>query len=509
LGPDLLVGDIFSNAARAVPQRVAAVLAEEEVTFSDLDCSANRTARALARLGVGRGDHLVVWSATSLDTLPVFAAAAKLGAVFAPMTAGLAVEEGVAMAGTVRPAVLLSDTERSAQGVEVATRLGAQVFDITGLCPVSRPDRSGAPLAGSPLLAELAAVEEDSDLQCPDLRETDPHVIFFTSGSTGRPKGVVISHRVSYLRSHPGALLEPRGAMVCPYPLFHMGAWTIAMQQWQARERVVLLPSFDASTLCRAIERHRATRINGIPAIWRRLLDHLAQPEGLHADLSSVRVADTGTSATPIELLEAIRAALPGALLRVFYGSTEAGPVAMLEDADIRNKPGRCGRVVPTAEVRLAPTGEVLVRGPLLFDGYFDDERSTHDAFEDGWFRTGDLAVTDDEGYLTIIGRARDVIRTGGETVAPAEVEDVLTGHPAVADVAVVGLPDVQWGEIVCAVIVPAAGTGAPSLDDLRSYCGSRLARFKHPRRLVLVESIPRTESTNQVQRRLLIEQLS
>jgi acyl-CoA synthetase (AMP-forming)/AMP-acid ligase II len=509
LGSDLLVGDIFSNAARGVPHRVAAALGEAEVTFADLDASANRTARALARLGVGRGDRLVVWSATSLDTLPVFAAAAKLGAVFAPMTAGLAVEEAVAVAATVRPAVLLADAERSAPGVEVAARLGARVCDITGLSPASRLDESGGAIEGSPSLATLAAAEEDSQVPCPDLRETDPHVIFFTSGSTGRPKGVVISHRVSYLRTHPGALLEPRGAMVCPYPLFHMGAWTIAMQQWQARDRVVLLPAFDAPTLCRAIERHRATRMNGIPAIWRRLLDHLGQPEGRGVDLSSVRVADTGTSATPIELLEAIRAALPGAMLRVFYGSTEAGPVAMLEDADIVERPGSCGQVVPTAEVRLAPTGELLVRGPLLFSGYFDDDRSTQDAFEDGWFRTGDLAVADDEGYLTIIGRARDVIRTGGETVAPPEVEEALAGHPAVADVAVIGLPDVQWGEIVCAVVVPAAGTRPPSLDELRSYCGSRLARFKHPRRLVLVEAIPRTESTSQVQRRLLVEQLS
>jgi acyl-CoA synthetase (AMP-forming)/AMP-acid ligase II len=509
LGSDLLVGDIFSNAARAVPHRVAAALGEAEVTFSDLNSSANRTARALARLGVGRGDCLVVWGATSLDTLPVFAAAAKLGAVFAPMTAGLAVEEAVAMAATVRPAMVLADRERSGPGVEVAGRLGARVFDITGLSPGSGPDPADRPPHGTPPLAALAVVEDDSDVHCPDMREVDPHVIFFTSGSTGKPKGVVISHRVSYLRSYPGALLEPRGAMVCPYPLFHMGAWTIAMQQWQARDRVVLLPSFDASTLCEAIERHRATRINGIPAIWRRLLDHLAQPEGRSVDLSSVRVADTGTSATPIELLEAIRTALPGAILRVFYGSTEAGPVAMLEDDDISKKPGSCGRVVPASEVRLAPTGEVQVRGPLLFTGYFDDESSTRDAFEDGWFRTGDLAVTDREGYLTIIGRARDVIRTGGETVAPAEVEEVLAGHPDVTDVAVVGLPDAQWGEIVCAVVVPGTGTKPPSLEDLRSFCGPRLARFKHPRRLVLVETIPRTESTNQVQRRLLVEQLS
>jgi acyl-CoA synthetase (AMP-forming)/AMP-acid ligase II len=511
LARDLLIGDVFRSAASAVPHRVAAALGDAELSYAEIEESSNRAARALARSGIGSGDRIVVWSTTALDTVPVFAGAAKLGAVFAPMNAGLSVEEATAMAATIRPSAILVDAERSVPGAEVAARIGAAALSISGLAssPESREDVGEVPDNGIPSLARLAAAEDGSDFRCPGLREDDPHVIFFTSGSTGRPKGVVISQRVSYLRSHPGALLEPRGPMVCPYPLFHMGAWTIAMQQWQARDRVVLLPSFDAPTLCEAIERHRATRLNGIPAIWRRLLDHLAEPAGRGVDLSSVRVADTGTSATPIELLDAIRAALPRATLRVFYGSTEAGPVAMLEDADISRKPGSCGAVVPTAEVRLDPSGEVLVRGPLLFDGYFDDPRSTEDAFDDGWFRTGDLAATDHDGYLTIIGRARDVIRTGGETVAPSEVEEALDGHPAVADVAVVGLADVQWGEIVCAVIVPAERSSPPDLDELRAYCEPRLARFKHPRRLVVLDAIPRTESTNQVQRRLLVERLS
>src|SRR5207249_1370207 len=142
---------------------------------------------------------------------------------------------------------------------------------------------------------------------------------------------------VSFLRTHPGALLEPRGPALCPYPLFHMAAWTIALQQWQARASVVFVDSPDAATICREIARHRAERINCIPALWRRILDHLGRSA---ADLSSIRFADTGTSATTPELLDAIEAALPEASLRIFYGSTEAGSVAMLPHADIRRKPG-------------------------------------------------------------------------------------------------------------------------------------------------------------------------
>jgi acyl-CoA synthetase (AMP-forming)/AMP-acid ligase II len=409
--------------------------------------------------------------------------------VFAPINAGLGPAEATEMAATVRPALVVADAERADTGRRVADHVGAVAVQLDDL-------------------AGRAAPEDDDDYTDPDLRETDPHVIFFTSGSTGRPKGVIISHRVSYLRTSSSALLEPRGAMVCPYPLFHMGAWTIAMQQWQARDRVVLVPSFDAATICAAVARHGATRINGIPAIWRRLLDHAAHnPDRVGAELSSIRMADTGTSATPPELLSAIRSLLPGVGLRVFYGSTEAGAVAILEDGDIERKPGSCGTVGPGAQIRIADDGEILVRGPFLFDGYYDDPDATEAAFADGWFRTGDVADVDGDGYLSIVGRARDIIRTGGESVAPGEVEQQLAAHPRVGDVAVVGLPDPQWGEIVCAVVVTTAGEDPPALDDLRAWCDGRLARFKHPRRLVVVDSIPRTESTNQVQRRLLVEQ--
>jgi acyl-CoA synthetase (AMP-forming)/AMP-acid ligase II len=340
-----------------------------------------------------------------------------------------------------------------------------------------------------------------------EVHETDPHVVFFTSGSTGRPKGVVLSHRVNALRTHPGAMLEGRGAMVCPYPLFHMGAWTIALQQWQARDRVVFVEP-DAAAICEAVRVHGATRLNAIPAVWRRILDYV-EGSGTTDDLASLRFADTGTSVTPIELLDRIAAAAPGAALRVFYGSTEAGIVASLAHEDIRRKPGSCGVPAPWAEVRVDDRGEIWVRGPLLFDGYFDDPEATDEALVHGWYHTGDMADVDSEGYLTIVGRTRDVIRTGGETVAPAEVEAVLGDLPGIADLAVVGIPDAQWGEVVCAVLVLERGGTAPDVDAVRAHCQDRLASHKQPRRVAVVDAIPRTASTQQVQRRLLVELVS
>ena len=477
---ELLIGDVFRNAGRAVPDRVAAVVGSRSITFGEIDRLANRLAHALQEYGVGRGDRVAVWAATNLDVIPLFAALAKLGAVFAPVSAALSAAEVADLLTVARPAVVLADEER------------------VGLLD--------APTLALAHVDARARREPDGDTGPCGRSETDPHVVFFTSGSTGRPKGAVLSHRVNVLRTHPGALPEPRGAMVCPYPLIHMGAWTIALQQWQARDRVVFLERAEAAAICEAVGRHRATRINCVPAVWRRVLEH---QRGGGVDLESVRFADTGTSVTPIELLEEIASAVPQAQLRVFYGSTEAGSVAVLEHADFRRKPGSCGVPGPLAEVRVADDGELWVRGPLLFDGYLGDEEATGEALVDGWYRTGDLAEIDGEGYLSIIGRARDVIRTGGETVSPLEVEAALAAHPAIADLAVVGVPDPEWGEIVCVAVVVAPGHSPPGVSDLRRHCAGRLAAFKQPRRVAVVEEIPRTSTTAQVQRRLLVERLS
>jgi acyl-CoA synthetase (AMP-forming)/AMP-acid ligase II len=482
---DLLVGEVFRNAGTACPERVAAVHGDEQLTFRDIDRRSNAVARHLATDRVALGDRVVVWADTDLALVPLFAGLAKVGAVFAPIGPALADDEVAAMLEVAQPRLLVADAARCARAQRIAEGAGVAVA----------------------ALADIGHAHPDDELVVSGLSERDAHVVFFTSGSTGRPKGVVLSHRVNVLRSHPGAVLEPRGAMVCPYPLFHMGAWTIALQQWQARHRVVFVPP-TAPAICDAVERHRATRLNCIPAVWQRILDHRASPAGAACDLSSLRFADTGTSATPVELLRSISAACPNATVRVIYGSTEAGGVAMLEHADIAAKPGSCGPPTIYATVRLDDDGQILVRSPLLFDGYFGDPAATTAALVGGWYRTGDVATTDDDGYLTIVGRLRDVIRTGGETVAPVEVEAALSDCPGVADVAVVGLPDERYGEVVCAVVVPVDVARPPDLDGLRAHCAARLSAPKHPRRLALVDAIPRTASTGQVQRRLLVEQL-
>ncbi len=477
----LHVSRILENAADVAPGAVAATLDDDVLTFADIEREANSTAHAMLQSGIRRGDRVLWWSDTSLPAIGVFAAAAKVGAVFAPLNARASLEEVIPVAELARPKLVLGDS---------AGDLVGQLADHLGI--PSALEHPAEPDAG----ASRPEVAVD---------ELDPHVIFFTSGSTGRPKGVVLSHRTNWLRTFVGATTSPGGGgTVCMFPLFHMAGWTIALGAWQARRAVHFVRLPDAPTLLSTAARHRAARLYCIPAVWGRILEH-----GLDGyDLSSLVEADTGTSATPPELLAAIKQALPRTVTRVFYGSTEAGPSLSLGDSDLFRKPGSVGIAQPGVEVRLDARGEVCVRSPFLMDGYFDDPEATGEALVDGWYHTGDLGALDDDGYVSIVGRARDVIRTGGETVAPPEVEAVLGAHPSVQELAVVGIPDTEWGEVVTAVIVLRAGAAAVTVEELREFCSGRLAGFKQPRRVAIVESLPRTAATGQVQRPLIVEQL-
>ena len=487
----LTIGSVFRNSARATPHRPAAVLGSRTLTFGELDRLADAWISALRSAGLQRGGRVLSWTGTAVDVVPAFAALARMGAVYCPLPGTLGATEAASIAEVCRPALLLADDEHAAAARQLAGTCGVPLLVLDDVVP------------------RLATDPEPYD-DVPD--ELDPHVVFFTSGSTGRAKGVVLSHRVNYLRSAPGAQLEPRGAMVCVYPLFHMGAWTISLQQWQARDTVVFVPRPEGSAVCTAVRRHHATRINAIPAVWQRVLDSLeTEDDGdgpAHGTLPSIQFADSGTSATPPGLLARIARGCPNAWLRVFYGSTEAGNVASLGGDDITNKPGSCGVPASATEVRIdAGSGELCARGPLVFDGYLNDPTATAAALQNGWYHTGDIAEVDADGYLSIVGRVADVIRTGGESVAPAEVEAALQDLPGASDLAVIGLPDEQWGELVCAVIVPS--DAPPTLEDVRAWCGARLASFKVPRMLHLVESLPRTPATGQIQRRRLVAALS
>jgi acyl-CoA synthetase (AMP-forming)/AMP-acid ligase II len=435
---------------------------------------------------------VLAWADTSLEQLALFAGAAKLGAVFAPLDARLGPEEAVRVARVARPGLVVADAPRTEPAAAVAAELGVRAVAL------GRIDGRGDPRA------LLDAARPADEVAAPGLRETDPHVLFFTSGSTGRPKGVVISHRASYLRSFQGVFRDVPEISVCMFPLFHMAGFTLALSAWQTRGEIALVAGASAEAILEAAARRRANRLYCIPGVWQRIL--AAGPGRF--DVSSLRELDTGTSAVPPELLRALKDAFPGTTTRVYYGSTECGSAAALPDADVLRKPGSVGPPSPGVDLRISGSGEICVRSAYLMDGYFEDPAATAAALRDGWFLTGDLGELDDEGFLRIVGRIKEVIRTGGESVAPAEVEAALATHPSVAEVAVVGVPDPQWGEIVCAVVVPSPGT-RPTLPDLQKHCEGRIAGFKKPRRLEVADALPRTPATGQVQRTLLVQRIA
>jgi acyl-CoA synthetase (AMP-forming)/AMP-acid ligase II len=486
------VGDLLRRNADVVPDRAAASLGERSLSHRELEVWSNRLAHTLAGQGIGHGDRVAVWADTDLAVLPLFGAVAKLGAVFAPLNARHGPAEAAPVAALARASLLVADAARAEAAEAVAKDAGiprlARLGGATGPGIDLRPD---------------ALASNATPPVVPALVETDPHVIFFTSGSTGRPKGVILSHRANCLRSVQGVFRDVPEISVCMFPLFHMAGFTLALAAWQTRGEIVLVESPTANVLLAALERRRANRLYGIPAIWARILE--ADPARF--DTSSLREADTGTSAVPIELVRALKQRFPGSATRIYYGSTEVGSATSLPDADVLAKPGSVGPASPGVDLRLTDAGEICVRSPYLFDGYFDDPDATAIALVDGWFHSGDLGALDPDGYLSIVGRLKELIRTGGESVAPAEVEAVLAGHPDLAEVAVVGLPDPQWGEVVCAVAV--ARGGRPSLEALQAHCEGRLAGYKKPRRLEWVDALPRTAATGQVQRTLLVEQIT
>jgi len=487
-----LIGDIFRQNAAVVPTGLAAALGEESLSHAELDARGNRLAHALRAAGIGHLDRVACWADTCLEVLLLFAACAKLGAVFAPINARLGPQEALQPLQLARPALLVADGERLAGAAGLAAQTGVPLACLHG------------PPDGGLDLAAAAARGPATDLGEPALREGDPHVIFFTSGSTGKPKGVVLSHRANWLRSFQGPFRDHPERGVCMFPLYHMAGFSLALSAWQTRGSIALVHSPTPEALLSAVQRTRANRLYCIPLVWSRIL---ASDTG-RFDLSSLRELDTGTSAVPIELLRALKERFPGTRTRTYYGSTEAGSCATLSDADALRKPGSVGLAAPAAELRISAEGEICVRSPYMMDGYFENPEATAEALRDGWYHSGDLGALDEEGYLQVTGRMREVIRSGGESVSPLEVEAALAGAAGVRELAVIGVPDADWGEMVCAVVVLDPGATV-TLEALQAACEGRIAGFKKPRRIAFVESLPRTAATGQVQRGLLAEQLA
>ena len=484
----LTVDAIIRRNALTYGERAAAIMDGRVLTYAELDRAANRTAHLLHGLGIGHRDRVVSWADNNLELVVLFLALAKLGAVFAPVNPRFKPGEASAIIHLADPKLIVADADRRAGAQALAAELGVLCLGID-----DRADPND--------LATLAASSPDADIDEPAKTEDDCQVLFFTSGSTGQSKGVVLSHRTNFLRSFQGLFIDAPLRKVCMFPLFHVGSFLLALIAWQTIGEVTFVRSPTPSALLDAVVARKANHLYCIPAVWSRILAERSHDW----DLSSLRFIDTGTSATPPALIEALKRRFPDALVRVFYGSTEAGMVAGLFDTDVLRKPGSVGRPSAGVELKLGQGDEIQVRSHMLADGYFRNAAATEAGFPGGWYHTGDRGALDEDGYLYVTGRLKDIIRSAGETVSPTDVETALADCPGIAEVAVVGIPDMTWGEIVCAVVVAAPGA-APTLERLRAHCEGRLTSYKLPRRLELIDKIPRTAATNQIQRPLIVE---
>ena len=482
-----LFGDLVRVHGEGSPRRTALTFGDRVHTFATLDAATYRTAHALAGLGVTRGARLVWWGETGFRPIELFLATASIGVAFAPANPAFSDEELAPILDYVGPQVVVTDVVRSGRAAALL-----EGSDVT----LAVVDTAEARVLPGLDLDELTAAASDR-APTVELRDDDVHPIWLTSGSTGLSKGVCVTQAGQWIRTMMASRLGGGTAgFVNMFPLVHYAGYTFFLKAWLERRATHLVPRADADELLGACERWRASAMYCIPAVWERVLEAVGR-----FDASSLQSVPTGTSLVTQELLHRLKEAFPGSTTTVSYGSTEVGGGLALPDHDLFRKPGSVGMPTVGLRARVADDGELQITGPGLMSGYHDRPEATAAAFDEGWYRTGDLAEVDDDGYHRIVGRTSEALRSGGEWVSPAEIEQALRSCELVDDVAVVGVDDDRWGEVVCAVVVPADPARVPTVAQLRSHLGGTLASYKHPRLVVSVESLPRTAATGQIQR--------
>ena len=472
------------------PRRITAVLAEARrwhsrpfiiqggrtITFEQHERMVLHIANGLQAHGVRPMDRVAIYAANSADWVATFFAVLSLGAVVVPCNGWWSAEELGHACSHGDPAIVITDDKRS-----------------------TRVPRGLATATLSELLAADApcgTYENSITRRCD---EDDPALILFTAGTTGFPKGAILSHRslVANLqtllvtsRKLPDQLSDdvPASVAIVGLPLFHIGAIQMFLVPLVTGARLIFLEGrFDAGLVLKLIESHGATMFSGVPTMMERMLRH---PDIGRRDLSSLRTVVLGGAPVGDELLASVRKALPATSrgLGRTYGLTEAGGVVSTGvGASILDHPGSVGKPAPVVEVRIDAasrdaSGPILVRSPAAMDGYWGEpDDRTLDG--DGWLDTGDIGHVDREGFLYVTERKKDIIIRGGENIASARVEAVLRSHPSVADAAVVGLPDTDLGQIVCAAVTLSETGELITAEDLTAYAHMRLAHFEVPAR--------------------------
>ncbi|WUK11517.1 AMP-binding protein [Kitasatospora sp. NBC_00374] len=496
---DETIADRLDRTVAAFPDREALVDAPtgRRWTYAALGREVDRIARGLRARGVARGDRVGIWAANCPEWVLTQYATARLGAVLVNINPAYRAHE-LAYALNRSGVSLLVALADERGGDRPGT-----VAEIGGRCPGLRETL---------WIGEAAWRELDgADTEFPTLHCDDPINIQYTSGTTGFPKGATLSHRNILNNGHcVGALLgyTEQDRICVPVPFYHCFGMVLANLAALSHGACVLVParSFDPAATLRTVAAERATSLYGVPTMF---IAELGLPDFADHDLSSLRTGLMGGSPCPVEVMKRVRADMGMTEVAIAYGMTETSPVSTLtrRDDDLAHRTGTVGRVLPHLEVKVTDpadgrtlprgaAGELCTRGYSVMVGYWEEPERTAEAVDpDGWMHSGDLAVMHPDGYLSVVGRIKDMIIRGGENIYPREIEEFLHTHPAVADAQVVGVPDERYGEEVFAFVVLRDPTVGPGPEELAEYCRDGLARFKAPRHVRVVDSFPMTVS--------------
>jgi fatty-acyl-CoA synthase len=488
---DIGLGNWLHLRALRTPHRTALTFEGASWTYGELQDRIDRLASALRAQGVCRGDRVGFLGFNQPAFFETLFAAARLGAIFVPLNFRLSGPELSYIIDNAGVHTLVADAPHR----PVIDQIRAEL-------PCRRYFSADQPAAGWPDIAALIAGHDPLN-RGERVGEDETALIMFTSGTTGRPKGAMLTHgniwwnNINALLSYD-VLADDVSLVVAP--LFHIGGLNVnSLVIWQKGGHIVLHRNFDPRRCLDDIASYRVSTMFGVPAM---LLFISQQPNFAAADLSSLHTIVCGGAPVPEPLMRLY--AGRGIPINQGYGLTETSPfVTFLAPEWGIAKLGSAGRPPSFSEVRLvdldgrdiaAPrvNGEVVTRGPNVMKGYWNNPEATAAAIDpEGWFHTGDIGYFDEDGFLFIADRLKDMVITGGENVYPAEVESVLYDHPAIAEIAVIGLPDAQWGEAVVAVAAIKEGATL-DLEELREFATERLARYKLPRRLEILPALPR-----------------
>jgi fatty-acyl-CoA synthase len=507
------VGDLLRRTALRYPDKLAVVGGEHRMTYAEFDASVNRCARALANRGLGKGDRLALLSHNCWQYAVLTFATSRLGVVLVPVNFMLGADEIAYIvthseaAGLVTEDALAPTAEKALTSVGLAGGIRGWI-GLSGATPTGEWENVDTWIdTGDPSAVEVPIVDDD------------PLRLMYTSGTESRPKGVMLSSR-SLIAQYVSCAID--GGMtgddveVHALPMYHCAQLDCFFSvDVYLGATSFILPGPDPATLLATIERERVTKLFCPPTVWISLLRH---PDFDATDLTSLRKGYYGASPMPVEVLRELQERLPEVRLWNFYGQTEMAPVAtilgpneQLEHAGSAGKPAinvetmvidDDGNPVPPGEV-----GEIVHRSPHATLGYYRDEAKTAESFRGGWFHSGDLGVMTDDGYLSVVDRKKDMIKTGGENVASREVEEALYEIDDVAEVAVFGISHPRWVEAVTAVVVPKPGAGLTE-EAVNTHARAVLAGFKRPKYVVFADALPKNPS-GKILKRTLREQYS